>query len=618
MSLSHLPYTKMNKSIAGWHENALVTVTVCALIARLSFVHPASSDLLYVYPVILLALLLLPTLVPNRPNSVYSYCRRHASPASSLLLSSCLLPCVFASQSLVTQTQLDVDYTQLAFYLSSACSVLGHVLLMLSPDLRLLRCVPTALLIAILTVLPLVVPRLLFYSMQPFFTLVTLVYMALLLTVLSTRLPHSFTLCELVLVCTLLSLMLAHLTVVSIVSLLDAPRLLYSNADRLAAELPSSPVLLLTELFVALSVLLFLLPPRVVCLPPTATAKLGSTGPASQSSSSISSVPSSLTLNIRYVVAALPLCALVLYPLTWMLLQTEPITFLVEFLFHSDASPPAFLAALPLPRVLLTHPRLLLSLYWLLVLALFLPFSPSISLSTAPSSPWSRVPPIVVRKWYHLLATFIFLPGLLLDHTFTCVASSVAFLLFLTVEYVRMNALQPLAAPITAFVSQYLDSRDEGPLILTHLYLLVGCVLTGGLHGLLPNAPHRAHVAGVYVLGVMDAMASVVGCSIGRHSWEAILSRGTAASGGKTMEGTVGGVVSVIALHLCVLSVVGWGGLSAWGFVRWCAATAAVGLMEAWTSQIDNLILPLYYYVVWLVAVVDPTLQAGMSRVAAE
>ena len=599
----------MNKKTStGWLESALMALTVCALIARLSSVMPSRAELLYVYPAILLILLLLPSLIPNRPNSAYPYCRRHTSPASSLLLSSCLMPCVFASHALLTLTNQGQDYTQLAFYLASTCSMLAHVSLALSPDFQLTRRPSTLLLFAVLSLLPVLVPRLSFHSLQPFFTLVTLVYMAVLLTVLTSRLPHSFTLCELIIVCTLLSLMLGHLTVMLAVSLVPH-RWVFPSTGYGVADVPSSPVLLLTEMLVALSVALFLLPPHLICRPPSVAASASPIAfTPSSSNLSVASASAPLTFNVRYIVAVLPLGAmLVIYPLTWLLLSTEPVAFVFDFLLHSAPSPPYFLTQAPLPRLLTAHPRLLLSVYWLLVLGTFLPFSPSISVPTLSSSVWQRVPRIVVRKWYHLLATLIFLPGLLLDHVFTCVASAVAFLLFLTVEYVRMNALQPLAAHITAFVAQYLDSRDEGPLILTHLYLLVGCVLTGGLHSLVLNAPHRAHVAGVYVLGVMDAMASVVGCSIGRHSWEALLARRTAAAGGggKTVEGTVGGVLSVVVLHLCVLSVVGWDGMSVWSFGCWCMATTAVGLMEAWTSQIDNLVLPLYYYVVWLVAVAD-------------
>ena len=595
----------MNTRSIGWLEDVLVVVTVCVLAARLSLASLASAGSSYAQPLVLIALLLLPSLVPSRPNSAYAYCRRHSTPAASLLLSSCLLPCVFASQSLLSHHSNkdggEAEHTHFAFYLASACSALAHFLLALSPDLRVVRRMPTFVLVAALSLLPLFATRLSFHPLQPLLTLITLVYMAVLLQALTSHLPNSFTLCELVVVSTLLSLLLGHITVALTLSLLKALGVVHSRDVLWTAELPSSQALLLTELFIAMAALLFLLPPRVICLAARPTATV-TTAPRD------SATPSAVSLNFRYIAITLPICAVVVHPLTWLLLHSEPISFLVDFLFTTKVSSRPLASSLPIPLVLAARPRLVLSVYWLFVLAVGLPLSPSIAGPTSSTpSVWSRVPPIVVRKWYHLLATLLFLPALLLDAEFTCVAAAVAFLLFLTVEYVRMHALQPLAAPITAFVSQYLDSRDEGPLILTHLYLLVGCVVTGGLHAMLPGAPHHAHLAGVYVLGVMDAMASVVGCSIGRHSWQALLSPGRAAAGGggKTVEGTVGGVVSVVALHLGVLSVVGWGELSAWGFVRWCVATAAVGLMEAWTSQIDNLVLPLYYYVVWVTAVAD-------------
>ena len=106
-------------------------------------------------------------------------------------------------------------------------------------------------------------------------------------------------------------------------------------------------------------------------------------------------------------------------------------------------------------------------------------------------------------------------------------------------------------------------------------------------------------LAGVYGLGVGDAMASVVGVRWGKTRW--------VGSGGRTVEGTVGGVLSVVAVHVlvCRVDVIGeaeggWGG---WG---WVVATVAAGLMEAWTSQIDNLVLPLYYLTAWNIAVAQP------------
>ena len=119
--------------------------------------------------------------------------------------------------------------------------------------------------------------------------------------------------------------------------------------------------------------------------------------------------------------------------------------------------------------------------------------------------------------------------------------------------------------------------------------------------------------AGVYTLGVGDAMASVVGVALGRTPWGGVLGWGV-GGGGKTVEGTVGGVVAVIIVH----AVVRWAGIGVreeegiwvggaiWRWLAWVGATVAMGLMEAWTLQIDNLVLPLYYYTAWNIARADP------------
>ena len=181
----------------------------------------------------------------------------------------------------------------------------------------------------------------------------------------------------------------------------------------------------------------------------------------------------------------------------------------------------------------------------------------------------------------------------------------------------RALCIPPLAAPLSAFFARFLDSRDGGTLVLTHLYLLLGCALPLWLADALPGiaslpaaaagagagAPPRsvaldvAPFAGVVVLGMGDAVASVVGIHLGRCRWP-----GTR----KTVEGTAAAAASMLLLLLLLRRLLQGGrGHAEWlgpATDWWAAAlcTALVCLLEAWTSQIDNLFLPIYYCAVLL------------------
>ena len=217
---------------------------------------------------------------------------------------------------------------------------------------------------------------------------------------------------------------------------------------------------------------------------------------------------------------------------------------------------------------------------------------------------------LLARKVYHLYAVALFAPGILLQPALLQVAFAGVLPIFALLELVRIEQLPPLARPLQAFLAPFLDARDAGPLILTHLYLLLGCAVPVWLGTVAPPpslAPSvgggmaRAAVpyAGVLVLGVGDAFASAVGVHAGRTRWPG--SR-------KTLEGSAAGAASTLAVLAMLLRLDGaaersvssthaaWDqqpGVLAWAGISACTALAFV--LEAFTLQIDNLFLPLFY-----------------------
>ncbi|TFK49898.1 hypothetical protein OE88DRAFT_1645701 [Heliocybe sulcata] len=148
-----------------------------------------------------------------------------------------------------------------------------------------------------------------------------------------------------------------------------------------------------------------------------------------------------------------------------------------------------------------------------------------------------RVPTLSLnarRKSFHVLAVAMFLPGVAFDPAFTHIAFSAAFALFTFAEYVRFFALYPFGAAVHLFMNEFLDHKDSGTAILSHFYLLTGCAGSVWLEG-----PTRLlGFTGILVLGVGDAMASIVGKRFGRHRWSATTP--------KTLEGSAGFTVSVV------------------------------------------------------------------------
>lgn len=180
------------------------------------------------------------------------------------------------------------------------------------------------------------------------------------------------------------------------------------------------------------------------------------------------------------------------------------------------------------------------------------------------------------RKFFHLCAVLMFVPGAALDPAFMHLAFSAGCSLFLLLEFLRYYAVYPVGAGLHFFLSQFLDSKDTGLLILSHTYLLCGCAVGLWFDG-------RARIAqqlGTLLLGVGDTLASVVGRRIGRHKWP---------GSKKSVEGSGAFVLSVL-LAARALQAVGWVDTLPLG--RFAGIVTALAVLEGVSEQNDNLILP--------------------------
>ncbi|KAK0235807.1 hypothetical protein EDD85DRAFT_928699 [Armillaria nabsnona] len=191
------------------------------------------------------------------------------------------------------------------------------------------------------------------------------------------------------------------------------------------------------------------------------------------------------------------------------------------------------------------------------------------------------------RKFFHALAVVMFTPGIALDPAFTHLCFSAAFALFTFAEYVRYFAIYPFGAVVHLFMNEFLDHKDSGTAILSHFYLLTGCA--GSLW--LETPSRLLQFTGILVLGIGDALASIVGKRIGLHRWTPTTS--------KTIEGSLAFALSIVAcawaLRLC-------GFVDPFSTKRYLAMVAISAVLEAFSDQNDNLTLPLYLWSILVLA----------------
>ncbi|KAK7272175.1 hypothetical protein RJT34_28612 [Clitoria ternatea] len=225
--------------------------------------------------------------------------------------------------------------------------------------------------------------------------------------------------------------------------------------------------------------------------------------------------------------------------------------------------------------------RLSLCIYWVCIICVSVLRFYNISKN-------SKIERILLRKYYHLMAVSMFLPALVFQPKFLDLAFGAALAVFLTLEIIRVWGIWPLGQPINQFMNAFTDHRDSDILIVSHFSLLLGCALPIWMSSGYNDRP-LAPFAGILSLGIGDTMASMVGHKYGVLRWS--------KTGKKTVEGTAAGITSVLAACSLLLPL-----LASTGHIltqHWFSLLLAVtvsGLLEAYTAQLDNAFIPLFFY----------------------
>lgn len=191
----------------------------------------------------------------------------------------------------------------------------------------------------------------------------------------------------------------------------------------------------------------------------------------------------------------------------------------------------------------------------------------------------------VVRKTFHILTVMVFAPGIILRPCFLFLSSGVVFGIFIAIDMLRILQIPPLGSILQTGYIKFADEKDEGPLALTPLYLLLGCSLPLWIH---PD-PERSEllplISGLLSVGIGDTAASACGSLVGKNKWP---------GSKKTKEGSAACFLSQLFL---VIALIHFGYIPRTNLIKPTFAIALVSIVEAKTDQIDNLAMPLLMYV---------------------
>jgi dolichol kinase len=251
--------------------------------------------------------------------------------------------------------------------------------------------------------------------------------------------------------------------------------------------------------------------------------------------------------------------------------------------------------------------------------------SSSSSLSSSLSSFSSSSLVVIRRKWFHFVAILLFGPITWLMPELMSLGYAVATCILVVIE---CSQLRTKVTVVQKFYQSFLDENKDmidsatnlayngsggnnrgQEFVLSHIFLIVGCatplwIANGcGVRSLsgaefigrsmttkaTPDTWVRyLELWGVLCLGVGDAMGACIGRLYGRRLW---------GKNQRTIEGSIAMWLSM-TMVLIVGILVGGGGLEneRTGPLSWTTilvSTAGITLLEAFTWQMDNLVLPL-------------------------
>lgn len=217
----------------------------------------------------------------------------------------------------------------------------------------------------------------------------------------------------------------------------------------------------------------------------------------------------------------------------------------------------------------------------------------------------------ITRKIFHLFISIVYLIGLKNDINFLSFSSASVLAVFIVIEVrlfkisfnyfqntnqlillqqiIRIRRIPPLSDGIESAFNLFRDEKDSGLLTLTHIYLLIGFSLPIWLSPSFRSENTLAMTSGLITLGFGDSAASIGGSLFGRHYWK---------NSKKTYEGTICAFLAQVIGSVSSLAYISPEiTLNSYLIFMITFVSIITTLIEANIKQIDNLVLPLYHYI---------------------
>ena len=183
---------------------------------------------------------------------------------------------------------------------------------------------------------------------------------------------------------------------------------------------------------------------------------------------------------------------------------------------------------------------------------------------------------VIRRKWFHLLAVALFGPATFFLPQLMSLSYAIALCILAVLENLRSDF-----PDLQSFYLTFADPTKEKPqnLLVSHIFLVLGCAMP---HWISEYVSHDQSVLllswGVIVLGIGDAAGAMIGSLYGTHHW---------GRNQRTLEGSLAMWLSIVGIALLLLIS------NPQNFCIIAAATTLTTVLEAFTLQMDNLVLPL-------------------------
>ncbi|CAH8606561.1 unnamed protein product [Heterobilharzia americana] len=208
-----------------------------------------------------------------------------------------------------------------------------------------------------------------------------------------------------------------------------------------------------------------------------------------------------------------------------------------------------------------------------------------------------------IRKLFHFAAGIVYSSGLLYSPQLLSLASAALLVAFWCFEWMRRRGPSDISSYLGSMVDPFRDKRDSGDILMTPIALLLGLSiplwwpqgLRSSSSDITVSIGHLCYEfdvkptswSGVLSIAIGDSFAALIGKAYGKRRWP---------GSHRTFVGSFASFLS---------QVVAWTGLSYYYSWRWYSGIIPLlfgVLVEAYTEQIDNLVVSLVVMLTFLIS----------------